>query len=907
MHNREPARPPIVRATLLAVLLLLSFASGKYLAQGQQQRLTQADSVVRLLADIENAISSNNTDEFIRLLATTLPTSEMATLVNSLFREKQTSAAVRERDRRPAGAGYSLLVEILIAQGDSGRIVTWELRVQPKADDASRYEIAGATPIAAVDGLAKLRLDTTKQFAPHNLVLTSPGLTLHLSSGSVFLANVEDGTTAMLFRGKGTMRFAPEDPAEQIQVNAFSGKPAIDTPLEAVYLRLNPYEFSTYVASSQLEPATVNPGEAARAKALFDELNVKSYTLSLGDLTTERWSLSPQAGNALVEIRTSRFGNLTYVRSKDDVEDISLFDRARGRNISVYTSAERLTARGRYYSEDDSAAYDVLHYEVDVRFDPEREWINGRGSLKIKTRRDALTTLSVKLTESLAVSSISSPTFGRLLALRISGQSGVLMTLPRPLPSGTELVLDVTYSGRLAAQNIDREAMSMDADLQQTQQQQPPPQLPTLDRPILPEPRYLYSNRTYWYPQSPVTDFATASLRLTVPAQYQVVAAGSLVSSVVTPENLRTVHFMADRPVRYLACIISRFVPVGGARAQVPAIAAAEPVLDVERRPAVNAVDVDVVATPRLSRANRTVPDRTARILEYYASIIGEAPYPDFSLATLDAEIPSGHSPAYFAVWNQPSLPTGLSWRSDPVALTGHPFHFLAHEVAHQWWGQAIGWKNYHEQWLSEGLAQYFAAIYAGHDRGSETERGLFQQMRESALDLSRHGPIHLGYRLGHVQADGRIFRGLVYNKSAVVLDMLQRLIGPDAFRRGIQRFYRTHRFSKAGTDDLKKAFAAETTVPLDRFFDRWVLGFTVPEVRLTWRMADETHVAVRIEQTGETFDFPLTLTIQHGDGRIEQVPVVVTTPVHDALIPVASAVRRVDTRDDTSLVIVKR
>ena len=909
---------------LLAVLVLSSFASGKFSAQGQ--RPTQADSVVRLLTDIENAMSSNNTDEFIRLTAPTLPTSEMAALVASLFREHQTSAAVRERDRRPDGAGYSVLVETLIARGDSGRILTWELRVQPKRDDISRYEIVGATAIAAIDGLAKLKLDTTKQFAPRDLVFTSPGLTLHFSSGSVFLAHVEDGTTALLFRGKGTMRFAPDDPAEQIQVRAFSGKPAMDTPLEAVYLRLNPYEFSTYVASSQLESTAVNPGEAARARALFDELSVKTYTLSLGDLTTDRWSLLPQAGNALAEVRTSQFGNLTYVRTRDDAEDVSLFDRARGRNISVYASAERLAARGRYYSEDVGAAYDVLHYEVDVRFDPEREWISGRGSLRIKTRRDGLTSLSVKLAESLAVSSVSSPLFGRVLALRISGQSGVLVTLPRALPSDTELVLDIAYSGRLAAQNIDREAMSLDADFQQGQQPQPP----SLEQLILPEPRYLYSNRTHWYPQSPVSDFATASLRLTVPAQYQVVAAGSLVSSVVTPENLqrgrsgderaeRTVQFTADRPVRYLACIISRFVPVGGARAQVPAIAAAESGVvstgrpateagvEAARRSAAGAVNVDVVATPRLLRANRTVPDRTARILEFYANIIGEAPYPDFSLATLDAELPSGHSPAYFAVWNQPSLPTTLSWRSDPVSLTGHPFFFLAHEVAHQWWGQAIGWKNYHEQWLSEGLAQYFAAIYAGHDRGPEIERGLFQQMRDSALSLSRHGPVHLGYRLGHVQADGRIFRGLVYNKSAVVLDMLQRLIGPDAFTRGIQRYYRTHRFTKAGTDDLKKAFEAEAAVPLGRFFARWILGFTVPEVRMTWRMADDTHVAVRIEQTGDTFDFPLTLTIQHGDGRTEQVPVVVTTPVHDALIPVAAPVRRLDTRDDVGLVIVKR
>ena len=906
--GRPKKTPDVISAVLAIVLLLTSVVFG---AQAQV-RPTQADSVVRLLSDIEDAVASNNADEFVRLAATTLPSSEMSALLSSLFQDQQTSAAVRERDRRPAGPGYALLVEILIAKGDSGRIVTWDLRVQPEADDTSRFEIVGATPIAAIDGLAKLKLDATRQFAAHDLVISSPGLSLHLSSGAVFLAKVEDGATALVFRGKGTMRFAPEDPAEQIQVRAFGGKPALETPLEAVFIRLNPYDFSNYVASSQLESVAVRPGDLARARSLFDELSVKSYTLTLNDLSTDRWSLLPQAGNVLAELRTRQFGTLTYVRAREDAEDVSLFDRARGRNISVYASAERLAERGRYYSEDETAAYDVLHYDVDVRFDPEREWITGRGSLKIKTRRDGLATLSVKLAESLTVSSVSSPTFGRVLALRISGQTSVLVTLPRSLPSDTELVLDIAYSGRMAAQNIDREAMSFDADPQQGLP------LPSLEQPILPEPRYLYSNRTYWYPQSPVTDFATASMKLTVPAQYQVVASGGILSSVVTPENLqrgrsgderaeRTVQFAADRPVRYLACIISRFLPVGGARAQVPAIAPAETVVDPGRPSAADAVNVDVVATPRLLRANRTMPDITARILEYYAGIIGEAPYPEFSLATLDAEIPSGHSPAYFAIWNQPSLPTGLSWRSDPVALTGHPFYFLAHEVAHQWWGQAIGWKNYHEQWLSEGLAQYFAALYAGHDKGPETERGLFRQMRDSAMNLSRHGPIHLGYRLGHVQGDGRIFRGLVYNKSAVVLDMLQRLIGPEAFTRGIQRFYRTHRFSKAGTDDLKKAFEAETTVPLGRFFDRWILGFTLAEIRMTWRMADDKHVAVRIEQLGDTFDFPLTLTIQHGDGRTELVSVAVTTPIHEALIPVAAPVRRVDTRDDTGLVTVKR
>jgi len=863
----------------------------------------QADGVVQLLADIEAAVAANNSDDFLRLTAASLPPADRTAFVSTSFAEGQTSAAVRERDRRPDGAGYSLMTEMLIGRGMSGRIATWQLRVQPKPDEPGRYVIAGATPIASVDGLVQLQLDTSTQYTPRNLVFSAEGLTLQLSSGAVFLVPAANSSTALLFRGKGTMRFAPPDPAEQVQVRAFGGKPALESDIDFALIRINPGDFDQRIRSSQLVPTEVNTSEAAKARAVFDQYSGLSYTLNLGDLTSDRWSLLPPAGDVLAELHTKRFGTLTYLRSTNDPEDVSLFDRARGRNISVYASAGQLAMRGRYYSEDDTAAYDVLHYDVDVRFDPDREWISGKGSLLLKTRREAMTTLSIKLAEPLNVSSVSSPTLGRVLALRVAGRSSILVSLNRPLPMGTEVQLDLSYSGKLPGQNIEREALTVTQGAQQI----PNPFAP--DRLIPPEPRYLYSNRSYWYPQAPVSDYATASLRLTVPAQYQVVGSGNLVSSVVTPiadetgragdeYAERAVRFEADAPIRYLACIISRFVPIGQAQARVPPTDAGSPA---------RAIDVDVVATPRLQRSNRDLPGRVASMLEYFSDEIGDAPYRNFSLATLDAELPSGHSPAYFAVWNQAVLPTNLVWRADPVSLDGHPLFVLAHEVAHQWWGQAIGWKNYHEQWLSEGLAQYFAARWAGHDRGNETERDMFAEMRNSAVRLSRNGPIYLGYRLGHVQNDARIFRGLIYNKAAVVVDMLRRFIGPDAFSRGIQRFYRDNRFEKAGTDDFIRAFQAETSQPLDRFFDQWVHGFVIPEVRLNWRMVDDTHLSVRVEQQGDTFDFPLTLTIQHASGRTEQVTLAVTAAGHDFVIPVEAPVRRVDTRDDTSLVTVKR
>src|SRR5262249_38292661 len=127
-----------------------------------------------------------------------------------------------------------------------------------------------------------------------------------------------------------------------------------------------------------------------------------------------------------------------------------------------------------------------------------------------------------------------------------------------------------------------------------------------------------------------------------------------------------------------------------------------------------------VQANPRQFNRARGFADRTTDILSFYSSLIGEAPYGSLTVAITESDLPGGHSPAYFAIVNQPRPTTPFVWRNDPVAFENYPTFFLAHEVAHQWWGQAVGWKNYHEQWLSEGFAQYFAALYAERERGSD-------------------------------------------------------------------------------------------------------------------------------------------------------------------------------------------
>jgi hypothetical protein len=321
-------------------------------------------------------------------------------------------------------------------------------------------------------------------------------------------------------------------------------------------------------------------------------------------------------------------------------------------------------------------------------------------------------------------------------------------------------------------------------------------------------------------------------------------------------------------------------------------------------KPARGVIDVDVLSTPRMASGNRALPARVGEMLRLYTDLVGEAPYPHFTLASVDDNLPGGHSPAFFAIWLQPLSSTPFSWTSDPLSLDSkYPQFFLAHEVAHQWWGQAVGWKNYHEQWLSEGLAQYFAAIFAGRDRGPDMLDTLIAEMRSSAEAFSARGPISLGYRLGHVQGDSRIFRAVIYNKSAVTLHMLRRLVGDQAFFAGIRRYYNNWRYAKAGTDDFRAAMQAETPIRLNRFFQRWIRETGVPQLRVTSRIEPDGRLAVvRVEQVGDVFDLPLTVAVQYADGSTETVTIPVTQAITEHPIPLKGLVKRIITRDELTL-----
>jgi hypothetical protein len=528
-------------------------------------------------------------------------------------------------------------------------------------------------------------------------------------------------------------------------------------------------------------------------------------------------------------------------------------------------------------------------------------WIEGRARLHLKVRAFVLGTLTLKIADTLTVGSIVSYEYGRLFGIRVKNQNSMVVNLPTTLTRDAQLTVMITYSGRLTPQTPDRETIAL------AQGRDNQDELPTM---LATEPSFLYSSRSYWYPQAPVSDYATARIQITVPSGIECVASGELEPGfpglLVGKEpalNQKVYVFNAAQPIRYLAFILSRFT-----RAQTATIAfgAARPETAVDGVPlngaAHRSLNLSVEANPRQLQRGRELSDRAADIATFYESIVGDSPYASFTVAVVESDLPGGHSPGYFAALNQPLPTSQLVWRNDPAAFAGFPDFFLAHEVAHQWWGQAVGWRNYHEQWLSEGFSQYFAALYAQRQRGDDLFESVLRQLRRFGMDQSKQGPIYLGYRLGHIQGQSRIFRALIYNKGAAVLHMLRRMVGDDAFFRGIRRYYRTMRFQKAGTEDLQKAMETESGQSLERFFERWIYGATLPKLKLGYRV-EGNDVIIGIEQLGEIFDVPVTVRLQYADRKPVDVVVAVTDRTAEKRVPLAGVLRGVEfNKDDGTL-----
>ena len=186
----------------------------------------------------------------------------------------------------------------------------------------------------------------------------------------------------------------------------------------------------------------------------------------------------------------------------------------------------------------------------------------------------------------------------------------------------------------------------------------------------------------------------------------------------------------------------------------------------------------------------------------------------------------------------------------------------VAHEIAHQWFGDSVTESTWADLWLSEGFATYFAGLFIQKQDGEEAFRDYMRDQARQYFNYEKQTnlPIH--------DTETKDLMALLnpnnYEKGAWVLHMLRSRLGDEAFFKGLRDYYNAHKEANATTEDLRAALEKSSGKDLKEFFTRWVYGSGHPRYELVWAMerSSVTSVTVRLNQ------------LQAGDAFLDPVPV---------------------------------
>jgi aminopeptidase N len=196
----------------------------------------------------------------------------------------------------------------------------------------------------------------------------------------------------------------------------------------------------------------------------------------------------------------------------------------------------------------------------------------------------------------------------------------------------------------------------------------------------------------------------------------------------------------------------------------------------------------------------------------------------------------------------------------------------IAHEIAHQWFGDSVTESTWSDLWLSEGFATYFAGLFV---QRHESEAAFQRYMRDAAASVlayekQKRGPIFDR----DTESLMELLNANNYQKGAWVLHMLRSNLGDDVFFRGIRAYYESHKNSVASTEDLRAALEQASGKDLRAFFARWVYDSGHPQYELKWYWLGKKELRLVLSQLqpGNAFADPIHLTISTAKGKKEVV-----------------------------------
>ncbi len=350
-----------------------------------------------------------------------------------------------------------------------------------------------------------------------------------------------------------------------------------------------------------------------------------------------------------------------------------------------------------------------------------------------------------------------------------------------------------------------------------------------------------WPNRAHnWLPCADYpADKATVDFIVTAPDHYQVVANGLKTEEKELPDHLKLTHWKeeAGLPTKVMVIGVADFA--------------------VDHTGDVGAIPIYTYVFPENKGTGFKSYAVAKKILPFYIKMFG--PYAYEKLANVQSK----------TIFGGMENASAIFYFENSVGDKGIE-ELMAHEIAHQWFGDAASEKSFAHLWLSEGFATYMTNVYLENKYGIDTLKKRLKADRNTVFrfEKRRLTPVVDTAVKGNFM---QLLNANSYQKGGWVLHMLRRKLGDTLFWKGIRAYYAKYKGGNANTDDFKNVMAQTSGQNLDQFFKQWLYTAGHPNLTITWTYVDSRkNLAITIKQNqGNVFEFPLELFV---DGKLQTI-----------------------------------
>ncbi len=464
--------------------------------------------------------------------------------------------------------------------------------------------------------------------------------------------------------------------------------------------------------------------------------------------------------------------------------------------------------------------YDIVHGRFEWEINPNVYYIKGEITYHFYPLEDNFSTINLDLTHELTVDSIIY--HGVSLSFTHGDDDIVTFDLPAPLPVMEMDSFSIFYQGEPAYTGFG-------SFIQSVQDGTSKPIIWTLSEP--------FGAKDWWPTKSNLHDkIDSMDVIVTTPVGYRAASNGLLVEEGEA-DGKAFYHWQHRYPIEsYLVAIAvtdyfvySDYVPMNGGQLEI----------------------LNYVYPHDSTYAQNNTPG-TVEIMQLYNELFEDYPF---------AGEKYGH--AQFG-WG------GGMEHQTMTFMGGFSFELIAHELAHQWFGDKVTCGSWSDIWLNEGFATYLTGLTMEHGMGNYT----FDQWKISKINHITGQPGGSVY-VTNPTSTGEIFSGrLSYSKGAMVLHMLRQKIGDEAFFQGVKNYLADPAlaYSYALTDDLKQHLETTSGMDLTEFFADWFYGQGYPSYHIQWSQDEAQNVNVIFNQTTshesvDFFEMPVPIRFS-GEGK---------------------------------------